>query len=271
MNKKITILCCILFFAFITAFAFQPNESYLPVAACKPISRTVVQYSTSDNKVQSANENKTPANNNLTLASERKVAVNGKGGISVVPDEVTFNVAIETSATDILDARNENIEKFNAIKEVLKKYNIDEKNIKTSGYYVYKDYTYNQNEKKFEGYVINNSICIKLGDLKVLGNVLDELVEGGINIVNNITFSYSDYDALYKQALNLAMESAKEKASIIAGTDNLSVFEICEEGCYCNPPILYSNYETVKSASGSTSMFGGEVKICASVKVVYNF
>ncbi len=160
-----------------------------------------------------------------TAATTNTVSFSGEGKISAVPDIATISATVLTQAADTKVAQDDNAKKSNAVTDFLKKQGIADKDIKTSGYNIYPQYSYPrpcplnstfpcvENQQQITSYQVIQSFDIKVRDLTKIGTLLSGLVSAGANQVNNLGLQIENPDALKSQARQLAIDDAKKKAT----------------------------------------------------------
>ena len=75
-----------------------------------------------------------------TAATTNTVSFTGEGKVTAKPDIATISASILTQAVDSKTTQDSNSVKSNTIDSFLKKQDIDEKDIKTSGYNIIPQY-----------------------------------------------------------------------------------------------------------------------------------
>ena len=221
----------------------------------------------------------------ITWASEnenRYITVIGHGEISAIPDTAWVSGGVHTQAKTATKALNKNSTLMEAVIKVLKKANIKDKNIQTSGFNVHPIYDHSKRARNEEpnspniiGYRVTNSITVKIIDTDKLGNLLDELVNSGSNQISGIRFGFNDKTKLLDEARKRAITDAKRKAKLYAETADIEVgniITISELGARLPQPV-YRNMEMrqakIMSDSNMVPVLSGEKAISASVNVVF--
>ena len=148
--------------------------------------------------------------NNITPLVE----VTGEGIVKVVPDEVTINVRAENTGKNAKELKQLNDNIINDVLKFLRSQGIEDKYVKTEYVRLGKSYDYNT---KTYNYTANQSVSIKLIDLKRYEAIMDGLMEGGINRIDNVVFSSSRQDELASEARKKAVANAKMKAEEYVG------------------------------------------------------
>src|SRR5439155_12851948 len=123
----------------------------------------------------------------------------------------------------------------------LKSFNIDPKDIQTSGFSVNPQYIYPEKDATgatpppvIAGYQVQNGVTVTVRKLPDLGKILDGIVGVGANTINGIPFSVDDPGKLLDEARKAAFADAQAKAKIYiaaAGVELGRIVSITE-----NPP-----------------------------------
>ena len=157
---------------------------------------------------------------------------------------------------------------------------VPDKSIKTSGYDLWPRYDYSGNTEKLVGYQVSTSLTVTDRSVDEVGALISECVAAGVNQVNNISYSCSNYDEIYNEALTKAVEKAKEKGEVLAKAADGSLGEILSvsEG-YQNTAYRYntsymdakqmSGYGVAEEAAMDVAVMPGEAEITAQVTVVF--
>jgi len=201
------------------------------------------------------------------------VSVTGEGIINVVPDEVTINVQIENKGNNPKAIKQKNDESVDAALTFLKKMKISDKDIKTQYVRLHKNYDY---QTKTYNYVANQSIVILLTDLSKYEDVMNGLLENGINRIDGISFSTTQEKELKAQARKKAMLDAKNKAEEYAHVLNQSIgkaITISEFSNNVQPPMMYAETSLRTSSDNGggakQTLSVGIIEIRASINVTF--
>lgn len=192
------------------------------------------------------------------------IEVVGVGEVKVDPDTAIINVGVETTGENANDVERENKQKINSVIDVLIENGVDRNKIQTTNYYMYKKYDY-QNGQQFLGYQITNSLEFSVSLNKNVSDIISNLTNAGVTNVNGIRFVASNKDALYNNALKLALENAVSKAENLALGNRVEIVKV-NEGCEYGACEL-ARYSV--TANGVSSIERGEVVVKASVKVKF--
>lgn len=212
-----------------------------------------------------------------TTESDRStVEVYGNATIEVEPDIAYINIGVNTENDDPSAAQKINKTKMDRIIKALKDEGLTDEELKTLNYNVYKNYNYPKEGEREEYYVVSNTLKITINDLSTIGRIIDVASDAGANNINNIQFSVKDDSEYYNEALKLAMESAKEKATSIMSTFNVipsnpkSVIEISSnQGITRTSEVMMESKAAYDSVE--TPIQSGDISINARVKVIYEY
>lgn len=231
-----------------------------------------------------------------TATNTNTISFSGEGKVFAVPDIAAISFSILTEATTSKAAQNSNSTKSKQIVDFLKSQNIEDKDIKTTGYNIYPQYSYPlptgrqvdpvplkaesvsypdyyPGSPKITGYQVNQSFEVKVRDLEKISTILDGLVSAGANQVNNLGFKVDNEEELKEQARELAIKDAKEKAKTLKKQLGISLGKIIgyNEGGYYP---VYFKAESVNYGVGGVSDEGpsvpaGENEIVVNVTITY--
>ena len=210
------------------------------------------------------------------------VTVNAEATVTSVPDIAEIRVSINTTEESAADAQKTNGEKTDAVVRALKELKIEEKDIQTSNYSMYPQYDYSTETAKLVGYEATTTLTVSNLPIDETGDILAAAVDAGANQVEDISYSCSDYDECYQQALCDAVANARVKAAVLANAAGMTIDQAASitEG-WQNTTYRGNNsgalmessmakavdYDT---AAGAVSVNPGEADITANVTVVYN-
>ncbi len=201
------------------------------------------------------------------------VAVTGEGKIKVTPDQAIIVVAVESKGTKAIDVKKENDTKIDAVLKLIKKMNVAKEDFQTKRVYLNDEYDY---VKKKHNYVATQTIEILLKDLSVYDELMEGLVESGINNISNVTFKSSKLEQYKSEARKLAMKDAKLKAEdyvYFLGQKVGKAFTITDNSQVDYPRPMYE----AKAMNMVTDMLGqsketlaiGEIEISCIVSVSF--
>lgn len=211
--------------------------------------------------------------------NEDRFSVTGSGTVYAKADIANLEVGVKTGAKKTAaEATKESTTKMDNIIQELKKLNIDEKDIKTTGYNLSPVYNWtDKTGQQLIGYEVSQNLTLKIRDLNKIGDVIAKTTEKGANQVGNINFTIDDEYALKNQARELAIQKAKEKAIMIAQQSGMKLGAVKSVYENSNPiisPMVYSNAKLDMAAGGaeslsSPSIQSGQNEIKVDVTLMY--
>lgn len=208
--------------------------------------------------------------------------VSGTGRVSVTPDIAAISFSCRTTDTTSEQAQKANGAKVNAVLDVLKENDVPEEDIQTSDYSIYPQYDYSDdNYGKISGYEASTTISISNLAIDHAAALMDKCVGAGADTINDINFTYSGYDAAYKEALKEAVSDAKEKAETLAeasGKEIVDIISVTEgyQDTSWRAETASEDYMAAKVLddqveSSSAELLPGNAEIIAQVTATYQF
>lgn len=214
-------------------------------------------------------------------SKERTLEVSGQGIVLVKPDIATISFGVVTRNKDPKLAQTENAQSMDKVMKRLATLNIKPEDIKTVGYYMNPEINYDKaaGKERIVGYMVTNQVQVTVKDVAKAGQVLDEVVQEGVNNANGIQFGISEEKRtqIYHQALQAALKSAKDKANVMAKSMEIEIGKpkkIVESGG--EAPIIMREkmfYDGVKAEAAApvTPISVGELEIRAYVGLTYTY
>jgi len=210
--------------------------------------------------------------------NKKVITVSGMAKITVNPDIAYVNVGVETDGKTAVEAGQLNAKKITDVLNAVKALGIESKDLKTSNYYVYPTYSYDDQTPKLIGYKATNTIEVTIRDLTKVGTVIDTATKSGANVANGVTFGIIDESAPYNEALANALKNAQAKATSLANVIDIKLGKPSRisENSYGGGTVgNYVNYTTSMKAADSaeyqTPIEQGKLEISASVSVEYEY
>ena len=210
-----------------------------------------------------------------------KISVQGTGKISVPADQVEISIGVKTTNVSAKEAINKNTEKMKAVKDVLTKIGIPEKEYKTSGFNLSPiwskaprnyDASY---EKKIVSYSVTNAYRIKTQKIDLSGELIAKSAEAGANNISDINFGIAKPQDYRKEAIQFAIKNARSDADAIAEAANQKIEKILNINLnnFYVPTARMSNKifaaEGVMDSVQNIPVNPGEISIDVSVNVTY--
>jgi uncharacterized protein len=211
-----------------------------------------------------------------TLFSQEKqpsVEVSGTASISVTPDIMKWTVDIQNDNDNIQEAKTKNDNTISKVLAMIKSYDIEEKDIKTSGIRMTKKQYRYGDEKKFS---VSNTVWFTLENIAKYDLLTNDLIKIEDVFITNTTLEYSKAIETREQARTNALKVSKEKAIKMAEALGMTVGRpilIQEEPIYDwgYPQFSQNNIQSyaVDMPSSSQHFSEGIMKIECKVRVVF--
>lgn len=207
---------------------------------------------------------------------DRIIQVNGSGSVAGEPDLATLDLGVAVERETVAEAREAAAVSMTAILNSLRGNQVAEEDIQTGNLGIHPLYDYGDKGRTLRGYMVNNTVRVKVRKLETLSAVIDDAADAGGNniIINSIQFMIEDTTPLQTQARKLAVEDAEEKARTLAETSGTELGEplsITETTYFQGPPSPF--FQTGESlgdaARTSTPVLPGELTVTVTVNVVY--
>jgi uncharacterized protein len=138
--------------------------------------------------------------------------VTGTGKVSVTPDIASVTAGVRAQGNTVKQAQDDMNKAINTVTDAIKKLGIDGKDIKTTNYNINPTYDYTNSKQRITGYTASSNLEIKIKNMEKANTVIDAATANGANSVSGIQFDVADKSKAEKEARELAVTEAKEKA-----------------------------------------------------------
>jgi uncharacterized protein YggE len=199
------------------------------------------------------------------------INVSGEGKVKVVPDQVAISISVESKGSKSADVKNENDTKIDAALKIIKKY-VAKEDYQTQRVALNPNYDY---EKKKYNYIATQTVSILLKDLSKYDALMEELVNTGINRIDNVEFKSSKLAQLQSDARKLAVKDAKAKAEDFVSALGQKVGKavaISDNSQGYNPPrpMMYAMKSMAGAEDASRETLAvGEMEVMVNVNVSF--
>ena len=226
------------------------------------------------------------------VQQKKVITVSGYGTVDTHPDEAVLRLAVVTQAEDAKNASEENVKKMDAVLAALYEIGISKDDAVTSGYRVWPQYSWRDEEQQLTGFQVRNSLTVTVRDIEKIGGVIDAALFAGANEINDVTFTVSDdrQTELKSDAIADAVAKARADASSVADAMDVTIVgpvEISTTGSRLSPYRMYMSYDTgygrmvtpeempvpmpTPAVAAPPQIQPGDVTVSAQVTVVYEF
>lgn len=209
------------------------------------------------------------------MAETTSLTVRGSGVVSVTADVANIVLGVRESAADVRVAQATVNEKINAIYAALIEAGVESKDIGTESIYIYANYDYSNGEELLVGYTASNNISVTTVQIDKVGEYIDAAFAAGANTLDMVNFSSRDNAEAQKEALELAVQNAYEKAEVIAAAAGMEIvsvksFDETAENYYSTSGAKYSNFRAEGAAEDTSTMVqASSLQISASIIVEF--
>ncbi|MBP1225485.1 SIMPL domain-containing protein [Flavobacterium sp. 1355] len=201
------------------------------------------------------------------------INVNGEGKVKVAPDQVCISASVETKGNNAKEVKKQNDEKMDAVLKFIKKMNIPTADFKTKQVALNPQYDY---EKKKTSYNATQTVEIIVKDLTKYDELMEGLVQQGINRIDKVSFESSKLAQYQSEARKLAIKDAKTKADeyvSVLGQKVGKAFTIADNSQVYHPQPMYAAMRMKESAdamgASNETLAIGEIEITANVSVSF--
>lgn len=201
------------------------------------------------------------------------IHVTATANIDVIPDRVSVSAGVQSDGKTAQEAMARNSDLMRNVFATLAANGIAERDISTTNLNLNPRYDYEQRtngQPLLVGYRASNQITIVSRDLNQTGQLIDSLLQAGLNNINGVNFTVSEPEAAQVQARAAAIEKAKIKARMMAQSANVRLGRLLSlsEGSSA-APIIFNTMARAESLSSAPPLAPGEREIGATVTMSY--
>lgn len=201
-----------------------------------------------------------------------KMKVGGRGILHVQPDMAIIILGVSTEDKQLQTAQRQNAEAIVRVINALKGMGIPDKDIQTQLYSAAPQYDYIDGKQVLRGYQVVHMLKINLESIEKAGEVVDQSVNAGANIVSSISFTLKDPVYYYRQALDAAIRDAVEKALDMGEQLGINVqptpIQLIEKGQEYGIQVMSTTVATMQTA---TPIQTGQLEVVAEVEAVFGY
>ena len=189
------------------------------------------------------------------------VTVSGTGVVRSVPDRASISAGVETRAATAEAALAANARAMEKVLAALR--DAGGKDVTTASVSLSPRQT---PDGAVEGYVATN-IATAVFPLATVGAAIDAAVAAGANTVYGPSFTFSDQEALYRTALQRAVDNAKTHAEALVGAAGRTLGPVISITEASSGPVPI--FAKAGAVADSTPVVSGEQETSASVSITY--
>jgi uncharacterized protein len=212
----------------------------------------------------------------------RLVIVAGEAEVSVSPDEVVFDVTVQTFNKVLKTAKTQTDEQLKGLIALARRNGVAEADTQTDHIEVRPQFRGNDSSRTFLGYWVRKDLVVTLRDISRAEALLSEMLDFNVWRVNSVNFQTSELRRHRDAARALAMKAAQEKAAALASAVGQKIGRAysIEEEVPSRASALqnfssnassnsFSTVETASDSSWEGTLAPGKIKINARVTVKF--
>jgi uncharacterized protein YggE len=201
-------------------------------------------------------------------SSDRVISVAGEGRVFVRQDLAIVTLGVELSNPELAAAQREARQRMDAVLAELKRRGIPEAKVKTVSYNIWVERNYEQPDQPIIGYRVFHIVEVQVQPVDRAGEIIEAAVNAGANTIQGIGFTVADPSAAIRQARELAVRDARDRAVHLAqllGVNLGAPIRITEGGAF--PPVM--PVEARAGAEGAGPLPPGETVVSVVVSIEY--
>ena len=198
----------------------------------------------------------------VTTSNQNSISVNGDGQVFAKPDTFILQVAAEEKTKTTEEGFAAVAKKIGAIQNLMKTNGITEKDIQSINIAINPNYNYDNGKTTVDGFVATHGLRIKIRKLESIDTILAGISTIAWVQIQNTSYDIDDKTAFYREARNLAIAKARQKAEDMAKATGISIWKVTSisESQNYNPPV-YANQLMKESMMADGSNSGGNVSL----------
>lgn len=217
--------------------------------------------------------------------SQVGIWVNGQANMDVEPDMAVLRLGVESRELTVAEARDAAAEAMTAVQQVLLGLGVAEDDIATTSFSINPQINWievddelgRHREPRIIGYIVSNSLEVKIRDLDTVGQAIDTAAEAGGNLIriNSVDFTVDDPGTSAADLRRQATADAITKAQLYADAAGVQL-----------GPLVYLN-ETGSSApvrevpvreelaaaperGATTPISGGDISLSTNIQAAFS-
>jgi uncharacterized protein YggE len=208
------------------------------------------------------------AKDHFDIQQHRIIEVSGVGNVASVPDRFSFSLSIEQKGKVAAELNKVIVEKTNTVIQALIKIGVDKKAVQSLHVQFDPWIEYTSNIREQKGFILTRHVKVTLKSLAQYEQSIDTILNLGVSNINQFSFTNSQADEHYQEALKQALLHAKKRATDMAKVLGLKldgVISISEQSLGHVAPIAIQT----RQFKASESYQPGEMSTQARVKVIF--
>jgi len=157
------------------------------------------------------------------------IQMTGAGSATAVPDQLTFQVGVSTTATDVSTALDSANATTREVLAAVGEQGVDPADVQTTGLNIRATYDYGDDGPPvITGYAVSQDLSVLVRSLPDAGATISAAAEAGGNAIrlHGIRLQVADEDAVLRQARAAAVADAQAKAQQYAAASGAALGEV---------------------------------------------
>jgi len=158
------------------------------------------------------------------------ITVEGKSSVKLAPEDISFTVNFSVKDENYKQCAEMSVEKMDKVKKLFIKNGIDEELIKTNSFSIHEVQKYDPELRKsvFDGYEANIPVTIRTKKDYEKNDKIFELIKDNLQSSFSLNFALSEeqMETVKEKLIQLAVEDAKQKATVIAQSAQVDLGKI---------------------------------------------
>lgn len=203
--------------------------------------------------------------------SQRSLSVSAIGSVAAEPDTARIQAGVVSEADTAKEAIARNGATMIKVMEGLKAAGIAARDMQTSALQVEPRYTQAKDGRAatISGYRVVNQLRLTVGNVKMLGEILDQAIQLGANQVSGISLDVANAETLKDEARKQAIANARRRAELYAaaaGVELGQVMQIAEGAGEARPPMAPRALAASAPIEAGVHMLSVEVHVTYALK-----
>ena len=156
------------------------------------------------------------------------VYVTGRGEVTKEPDLARFTFEVVRQGTDATALKQDVDRVTGAVVTLAEKLGVKSDDLTAAVIQVRPEYRYLDGRSVLEGINVSRTVRVTLKDLRRYGEMTDGAIAAGVNQLQNVELDFADRTALEQQALDAAIDRAKDEAAHVAGRLGMKLGRVLE-------------------------------------------
>ena len=154
------------------------------------------------------------------------VVTSGEAEVKRAADRAWVTINAESRARDPKEAQRANVEAMNAVMQKLRSLSLGTDAVRTTSVDLHPEFDYANGRQTLRGYVARNTIEVRVDEIGRVGEVISASIGSGATSVGGLRFDIKERAEAEREALRLAVQSARARADAAASGAGMRVERI---------------------------------------------